>query len=282
MKRHPLSLFFVLAFALPWLVWGTTIAQNSGLISWHIPQSLAFWLGLPIASYGAAALTGGWPAIKDLLVRLIRVKVNVVWYATALVLPVVLVVCAMGIGLVLDESPAIGVAVPVSAVLGLLAFNAWMWLLTEETAWRGFALPRLQTRFNPLTASLILGVLWALWHLPLFFIADSFQAQIPFIGFFLSTVATSVVIGWLFNRARGSVLIAALFHATTDVSIAFSAVMSSGQLLFWVFVTLQIIAAAAVARDLARLQHPELFPSPANLDQEHPVAPHPDAAKVIG
>lgn len=272
MKRHPLVLFFVLAFALPWLVWGTTLAQDAGLISWHVPQSLAFWLGLPIASYGAAALTGGWPAVKDLLVRLIRVRLTVVWYATALVLPVVLVVVALGIGLLLGESADIGVAVPASAVLGLLAFNAWMWLITEETAWRGFALPRLQARFNPLAASLILGTLWALWHLPLFFISDSFQAQIPFVGFFLSTVATSVLIGWLFNRARGSVLIAALFHATTDVSIAFSAVMSSGQLLFWSFVTVQVIAAAAVARSLAQLPHPQRYPNRAATERSEPAA----------
>ncbi|MCX7522623.1 type II CAAX endopeptidase family protein [Microbacterium sp. STN6] len=253
MKRHPLLVFFVLAFLLPWLVWGTTIAENAGMLSWHIPQSLAFWLGLTIATYTAAALTGGWPAVKDLLLRLIRVRVAVWWYAAALLLTPVLALVAGSLGALVGQPALAGVALPVSGLAGALLLNIWMWLITEETAWRGYALPRLQRRMNPLVASLVLGVAWGVWHLPLFFIADTFQAGIPFAGFLLSTIATSVIIGWIFNHAHGSVLIAALFHGVTDVAIAFSGAMSSGMLLFWVFVAVQVLAAAAVAPDLARM-----------------------------
>jgi membrane protease YdiL (CAAX protease family) len=252
MKRHPLAVFFTLAFLLPWFVWGTTLAQQSGLIGWHIPESLAFWLGLPIATYGAAALTGGWPAVKDLLVRLIRVKVHPIWYLTALLLPVFLVALVVVLAPLVGDRAEVGVAVSTGSLLGLFALNIWMWLITEETAWRGFALPRLQERFNPLIASIVLGVAWALWHLPLFFIEDSFQSQIPFIGFLISTVATSVLIGWVFNRARGSVLIAALFHASSDVAIAYSGVMTSGANLFWATIVVQVLVAGAVSPNLAR------------------------------
>lgn len=252
MKRHPLVLFFILAFALPWFVWGTTIAQNAGLISWHIPESLAFWIGLPLATYGTAALTGRWPAVKDLLLRLIRVKVNVIWYVVAIVLPVALVAIIVAVAPLIGQQAQVGVALPVSGLIGAILLNVWMWLITEETAWRGYALPRLQRRFNPLVASLVLGALWGLWHLPLFFIADSFQAQIPLVGFLVSTVATSVIIGWVFNHARGSVLIVALLHGLTDVAIAFSGVMTSGSVLFWSFVGLQVVVAAAVSADLAK------------------------------
>jgi len=251
MKRHPLVTFFILAFTLSWFVWSTTIAENAGLIDWHIPESLAFWLGLPIAAYGTAAVTGGWRAVKDLLVRLIRVRVHPLWYLVALGLPLVIVGVVVGLGQVIGQPAGVAVAMPVSALGGAFAFNAWMWLITEETAWRGFALPRLNARFNPLVASLVLGTLWALWHLPLFFIADSFQASIPFVGFVISTVATSVIIGWLFAHARGSVLLAALFHAATDVAIAFSGAMTSGAPLFWSTVAVQVVVAAAVARSLA-------------------------------
>jgi membrane protease YdiL (CAAX protease family) len=251
MKRHPLALFFVLAFTLPWFVWGTTIAENAGLLGWHIPESLAFWLGLPIAAYGAAALTGGWPAVKDLLLRLIRVRVHPIWYAVAIALPVLMVAIVVGWGQLIGQSAGVGVAIPASALAGALALNAWMWLITEETAWRGFALPRLERRFSPLVASIVLGFVWALWHLPLFFISGSFQSGIPFGGFVISTVAISLIIGWLFTHARGSVLIAALFHAVTDVSIAFGGVMTSGTSLFWATVVVQVMVAAAVARSLA-------------------------------
>ena len=252
MRRHPLIPFFIAAFLLPWFVWGTTIAQDAGLIAWHIPESLAFWIGLPVATYGTAALTGGWPAVKDLLLRLVRVRVNWVWYVVAVGLPVAMGAVLVGFGLLIGRPAQVGVLVPVGGLAGALLLNVWMWLITEETAWRGYALPRLQRRFDPLVASLVLGLLWGVWHLPLFFITGSFQSTIPFVGFLISTVATAVIIGWVFNRARGSVLIVALFHGFTDVVIAFTGVMTSGLLLFWITVALQVLVASAVARDLYR------------------------------
>lgn len=252
MKRRPLVTFFVAAFVLPWFVWGTSIAQTAGLIGWHIPESLAFWLGLPVATYGTAAITGGWPAVRDLLLRLIRVKVNWFWYVVAIGLPVTMGAALVALGLLLGSPPQVGVLVPAGALVGALLLNTWEWLITEETAWRGFALPRLQRRFDPLIASLVLGVLWGVWHLPLFFIPGSFQSSIPFVGFLISTIATSVTIGWVFNRAQGSVLVVALFHGFTDVVIAYTGVMTSGAVLFWITVGLQVLVAAAVGTDLRR------------------------------
>lgn len=252
-SRRPLVLFFVLAFALPWLVWSTTIAEQHGLMNWHIPPSLAFWIGLPAAAYGAAALTGGRPAVIDLLTRMVRVRVPAASYAWAVLITPALAAATMGIALLTPNSPVSAAGTTAAALAGALVFNVFMWLITEETAWRGFALPRIQQRMNPLPASAVLGAAWAVWHLPLFFIAGSFQSGVPFVGFALSTVATSIAIGWLFNRSRGSVLIAALFHGVTDVTIAISGVMTSGAWPFWVFVGAQAVFSAAVAPSLSRM-----------------------------
>ncbi len=252
MKRHPLVLFSIAAFVFPWLVWGTSLAQAVGLSGWHIPEPLAFWIGLPLATYGSAALTGGWPAVKDLLLRLIRVKVSAIWYLIALVLPAATSALAVGAGRLLSVPASVGALLPAGALTGALLLNSLEWLITEETAWRGYALPRLQRRFNPLLASVVLGVLWGVWHLPLFLLPGTFQSTLPFAGFLIATIATSVTTGWLFNKARGSVVIVALFHGVTDVSLAFTGVMSSGAALFWVTVSLQALVAFAVSRDLAR------------------------------
>lgn len=158
----------------------------------------------------------------------------------------------VGLGLLLGSPAQVGVLVPVGALAGALLLNTGEWLITEETAWRGYALPRLRRRFDPLAASAVLGLLWGLWHLPLFFIPGSFQSSIPFVGFLVSALATSVIIGWVFNRARGSVLVVALFHGFTDVVIAFTGVMTSGLMLFWTTVVVQVLVAAAVAGDLYR------------------------------
>lgn len=245
-KRHPLVFFFVLAYVLPWLVWGTSIAQLRGLLSFHIPQSLAFWLGLTIATYLAAALTGGWPAVKDLLLRLVRWRVNVVWYVAALALTLLLGLLALLVERALGGAHPLGELLPAAQLAPTLLFQIFFFWLTEETAWRGFALPRLQARFSALNSSLILGVLWGLWHLPLFLIPDSFQATLPLIGFLLSALATSLLATWIFNHSRGSVLVAAIFHAATDVAIAYSGVMSGGARLFWIFVLVQWAAAVVI------------------------------------
>ncbi len=128
--------------------------------------------------------------------------------------------------------------------------------MTEEAAWRGFALPRLQARYNALTASLILGVLWGVWHLPLWFIPGSFQT-FSFPGFLILTVAMSIITTWVFNNTRGSVLLCGILHAATNAAIAFSNVLTGTSTLFWIFVAVEVAAAVAItlsqgARKLSR------------------------------
>ena len=235
-----LVLFFALAYILPWLIWGTTIAESRGLLSFHIPQSLAFWIGLTVATYVTAAITGGWPAIKDILLRLIRWRVQPVWYLVALGVTGLLSLIAMGIYLVLGGTNQVGVLLSSQDLVPSLLFQTFFFLLTEETAWRGFALPRLQAGYSALNASLILGVLWGFWHLPLFLIPGSFQSTLPFLGFFLATIAMSIITTWVFNHTHGSVLLVAILHAATDTTIAYTNVMSGGQTLFWIFVGVQM------------------------------------------
>ena len=101
--------------------------------------------------------------------------------------------------------------------------------LLEEIGWRGFALPRLQRRHGPLVAALVLGVLWALWHLPQFLVptwaASSGGGGVSGIALFvLVAVAFSVVLSWVFNNTRGGLLIVVLVHTSID---AFSTTMGT-------------------------------------------------------
>lgn len=239
MRRFELPIFFFLAFAIPWLIWGTTIAESRGLLSFHIPQSLAFWVGLNLATYITAAFTGGWTAIKDLLSRLIRWRVSPVWYLIAIAITGLLSLVAIAIHIALGATHQVGVLLSLRNLMPALLFQIFFFLLTEETAWRGFALPRLQAKYDAFSSSLILGVLWGFWHLPLVFIPGSFQSTLPFLGFVLATIAISIVTTWVFNNTNGSVLLAAVLHAATDVTIAYSNVMSAGPRLFWIFVIMQ-------------------------------------------
>src|SRR5207248_818107 len=95
--------------------------------------------------------------------------------------------------------------------------------LTEEPGWRGFALPRLQQRWSPLVGSIILGLLWAAWHLPNYFRPDwsTVNGGVSFSGiavFAAATVVFSVVLTWVYNRTGGSILMAILVHASINFS----------------------------------------------------------------
>ena len=82
----------------------------------------------------------------------------------------------------------------------------------EEFGWRGFALPLLQRKFAPVWAGLILGVIWGLWHLPVFLLSGTQQSEWSFTAFFTGCLAISVIATALFNRSRGSILLSAFFH----------------------------------------------------------------------
>jgi uncharacterized protein len=86
--------------------------------------------------------------------------------------------------------------------------------LSEEIGWRGYALERLQTRWNALTSSLIVGLVWALWHLPLFMMVGTSQHElgIPFIGFLIKMTAISILFTWLYINTKQSLWSAILLH----------------------------------------------------------------------
>ncbi|RME48757.1 MAG: CPBP family intramembrane metalloprotease [Caldilineae bacterium] len=99
------------------------------------------------------------------------------------------------------------VATFLMALVIALVANPW-----EEVGWRGFALPRLQARYNAFFASLVVGGMWAVWHLPLFFWPDNPMSETPFWRFALGTLASACLYTWLYNSANGSLFIVALHH----------------------------------------------------------------------
>lgn len=86
----------------------------------------------------------------------------------------------------------------------------------EEVGWRGYLLPGLQDRWSALTASLAVGVVWAVWHAPLFLMSGTTQASTAFGWFMLQALGLSVVFTWLFNATGGSMLLAVLVHGALN------------------------------------------------------------------
>ena len=252
LRQHAVWFFFGLAYLLTWVFWGTQVAEAQGWLNFHLPQNLGYW-GLATAAYLMAFLTGGWPAVKDLLSRLVRWRVDVQWYVIALVFTNIIGLAAAGLVTLTGSPSHIGEDLPAAQLAPFFLVNFPLFLFTEETAWRGFALPRLQKQYSALRASVILGVGWGLWHLPLFMIPGTFQARFPFpgplaswLGFVILIVPMTILTTWLFNHTRGSVLIAALFHTATNVGLVFWGVLTHELTLFVAYAGLLWLTAAIV------------------------------------
>ena len=217
-RRHPLIAFFVLAYAFSWWPWP--------LYALKLSPSPIVGFGPFFAAVVVLALTGGKAGVMILLRRMVRWRVAPLWYAAALLLPVAIALGATGLNVLLGARP------PSSAELGAwpsLIPTYFLLLLIpgiggawEEPGGRGYALPKLQVDRSALLASLILGIVWALWHLPLMVIG-----QIP-LSDPLFIVGWSVVFTWLFNNTNGSVLLAMLMHNMFNISGGFFSAMFSG------------------------------------------------------
>ena len=141
-----------------------------------------------------------------------RVRIPARWYGYALVLPPLLAgvgglvhVVVFGASLDLEAINPLWFY-PVAVVLVFLVGGG-----QEELGWRGFAQPALQGRLSAATASLVVGLVWTLWHVPLFFVPGSPQGDLPFVPYVVAILASSVVLAWLYN-ASGSVLVPMLYH----------------------------------------------------------------------
>ena len=231
-------MFFVLAYVLTWAVW---IPRALGVQVGVVAQ---LWTWIPaVAAFAAAALTGGRAAVGDLGRRLLRWRVAWLWYVVVLAGPAVFSLAVGGVYVLLGGSwsaalpPAFTMSVP-SLVLFLVILTVTDGL-GEEVGWRGFALPRLLRHTTALVASLILGVLWAGWHVPLIWTEGSALSGSPVWLLFINLSGTSVLFTWVFLRTRGSALLAALLHGATNLFVVSPSPGVSGDL------TLALLATAA-------------------------------------
>jgi uncharacterized protein len=206
-RRHPLITFFALAYLIGWSPWPFYAA---GLL----PDTNF----LPVAPLAAAlivaAVTQGRSGLRDLGARMIRWRVPWYCYLAAIGLPLVVIfgTAAANTGLGGSAWSLSTVAwADVAILFALRWINPLDGPLGEEPGWRGFALPRLQATRSPLASAAILGVLAAVWHLPLIFSAEG--NPVGWVGL-PTTFVITIVYCWLFNRSRGSVLLTMLFHVT--------------------------------------------------------------------
>ena len=277
-KSDGLWAFFILTYVLTCLTWGVMAVfqmRAAAATDTDVPPSalglVLFLLGgftPTIAGAIMAWRVQGRDGLRDLWKRFIQFRLGGAWYLAILGLPLLVrglqaAVFALRGG-VFVEPPF--VAQPLS-LIGLTIMMFLFGPFSEEFGWRGFALDRLLERWSALPSSLILGVLWAFWHLPLFFIPGTGQQQMGnpmpmFTGFAVEVVAMSVLLTWLYVNTACSIWGAILFHMALNYTSNLLLMVTGGTIGLAVrltgtagLVALAIIVAMAYGVNLKRGQH---------------------------
>lgn len=225
LRRYSLPLGVILMFLLTWPI----NLANAGFIPVHIPfvVSLLIGYGIVVASLIMTALTLGKDGVIALLKRFLIWHVGWKWYLVALFLFPATILCGVLLNAAITHT-----ALDFSTVFAHNIFGASASLpvfvvpfliediLTngEEIGWRGYVLPRLQTKYNALVSSLIVGVIWVLWHLPRFLAPDNSSS---FWLFLIKVPVEAVLYTWLYNNTKGSLLLVTLFHSAGNTAAVF-------------------------------------------------------------
>jgi membrane protease YdiL (CAAX protease family) len=228
--------FFLMAFGFAWIILLVILLSQYGFIPLQVRLfpfgALGPYLGPTLAAFIMTATLEGKQGVLRLLGRYVQWRVGFSWYPLVLLgVPALLFLGALIVSIFSGmlqavQFPLLPAALQQYALIfvpALVLFGP----LGEEPGWRGFALPRLQQRYGALLGSLWLGLLWGVWHAPLYLIPGYTSQPVGegtlfiWAQFAVATVLLTVCMTWVYNRTRGSLLIMILLHA----SLTFEAVI---------------------------------------------------------
>jgi uncharacterized protein len=231
LKRFPVLGGFVLMFAFTWPIDLWAAADSHGWVSVPPPPVLPLLVGYGFvaASLIMTGLIAGRRGIRALLSQFLVWRFGVLWYAIILLSPALMDLAAIAIHVLLGAdlpdfsqpfarqlvgpSASLWATLPLFFLFGVLTNG-------EEIGWRGYALPKLQDRHGALVASVIIGVVWAFWHVPKFLTEGSAQ-DYSFWLYVVDTIAKAILFTWIYNSTGSSLLSVTLFHASLNASAVF-------------------------------------------------------------
>ena len=204
-KKDPLIAFFAFTFVISWASWiSIYVVPMPRLLVLVLNQVGLF--GPFISSVTVTGVLHGGSGIRRFLGRIFQWREGVQWYLFVLFSAAVLAAASIGLYVL------VGGTAPVMAFT--VGFGSLISGIREEYGWRGFALPRLQKQYSPLKASILIGLIWVLWHLPIL------PVELPLLAVYLVEVmAISILFTWVYNHTGGSMLFPVLYHAAYDITL---------------------------------------------------------------
>ena len=265
-EKYQIPIVFLLVLGLTWpfMIWDALASH--GILPFRLPLPVMLMQSyMPtLAAVIVTGLIAGRTGIRALFRKLLIARVGFRWYGFAIFGIAAICMAAILLGNQfgpVSADPILSNGMPpLSRPVELLLTIAVYFVLTgvlngEELAWRGFALPRLQAKYNALVSSLILSVPFTLFHLPLFF--DPAMNMGPFASFAIRAVALTTLFTWLYNHTRGSVLLAYIMHAAFNTWTRVFSIDPGNAFQDWMMTVVMVIlagivVAAAGAENLSR------------------------------
>lgn len=270
-SRNPWK-FFLLTFAYSWLIWIPSVLDGLGL---ELPFDVSGY-SMVVVIIGAfapllAAITliardGGWKGIKAFFGRALDFHIKPVYLVIALVLPLVIhgiahyLALALGLDVARTLFPS-DIAVP--AVVLAIPYFFLMLIIgggQEEFGWRGFAQEPLQEKIGVIPASLVIGAIWGLWHLPLWFMAGDLHSAYSFLAFVMMTTSISIIYAWLYNASGKKLIVVVFFHAMNNTAaplIPFlHGIEGKSESAYWIYAAVNVVFGIIFAFVLARRSKP--------------------------
>jgi len=227
LARHPLASYFGMAFAFAWIAVLPLLLSRAGIIAAELPvepfQIAGALAGPTLAALIVTAATSGKSGVRQLLRRYVQWRAGLQWYL--IVFFGALVVLTLGATVWFGTTMFQGFIQKLPQVLALyfpfLVVGVLLGPLWEEPGWRGFALPMLQSVYGPFLGTLILGLLWGVWHLP-GFLGGWLPALTlsSFLAMLVTTISFSILMTWVYNNTRGSLLLMILLHSSSSAAVA--------------------------------------------------------------
>lgn len=214
--RYPVATFAAIALAIQVVAGLPQAAASRGFLSEGNPVvgllGILAAVGPGLAAVLAAGLMSGRSGVESLLQAVFRGAGRLRWYGLVVVLLAVLSGLPLIVSLAIADAQVAGAIDWAGLAVALLSI-LFMLTLWEELGFRGFALREWQKRTDPLLASILVGVIWAVWHIPVLLSADGPMATVPWQLVILEILGAAVVYAWLYNRTAGSVWFVGLLHA---------------------------------------------------------------------
>ena len=224
--------FFILSYIITWIIWLPGILATYDLIILPVPWVIFFGLGTFGPFFGAiiaSASEGGKSGLHAYIPHVFYFAISLKWILAGILVPLFIAMISYFMVILINPYQ---LPLPITQnALFIIPTFLLMFLIgggNEELGWRGYALDILQAKWSPLKASIILGLIWGVWHTPLFFIKYTSQFYMSWILFVLFSSSMSILHTWIYNASGKKVIAAWIFQASINTWLSFLPTIDPG------------------------------------------------------